>query len=74
MAKKTLLSAFTLSALYKKGFKGGSLVWKIWFFVVIIFKVLRWFFSRPKPVPVEEYELSPGEYRIVVKDDDVKGK
>ena len=66
MIKKKLLSAFTLRAAYKKGFKQGSLMWKVGFFVAIAFKIFRWFFAKPSPTPVEEYELAPGEYRVVV--------
>ena len=63
-----MLSAFTLRAAYKKGFKQGSIFWKVGFFVAVAFKIFRWLFAKPLPTPVEEFEISPGEYRIVVND------
>jgi|GEM_PF-6124375 hypothetical protein len=67
--KKKLLSAFTLRSIYKKGFKKGSTFWRIGFYVAVVFKILKWLFSKPQPEKIDEFELAPGEYTLSVKDD-----
>ncbi len=73
MIKKHLFSAFTLQAAYKKGFKEGSKLWRYGFIVVVLFRILKWLFTKAQPVVVDEYELAPGEYTVVV-DKQSKGK
>ncbi|MFN8015061.1 MAG: hypothetical protein U0R17_00430 [Acidimicrobiia bacterium] len=68
MLKNKLLSAFTLQTAYKKGFRNGSKFWQFSFIVVLIFKILKWLFKRPNPQKIDEYELSPGEYKVVVNE------
>lgn len=66
--KKTILSAFSLRTMYKKGFKNGSVFWKLVLIGSVLLKILKWLFAKPTPVKVQEYELEPGEYKITVQE------
>ena len=57
------------SKLYKKAFNnGGSLIWRGFFWISIIFKVVKWLFKKAQPKTDQQIDLEPGEYHIVVKD------
>ena len=66
--KKKFVSAFTLRAIYKKGFTNGSTVWRYCFYLALVFKLLKWLFSKPSPEVIEEFELLPGQYSVTVKE------
>lgn len=70
--KKKILRALSLKTVYKKGFKQGSTFWRFGFYVAVAVKIVRWLLSKPSPSRLEEYELAPGEYKVVVKDVDDK--
>ena len=72
--KKKFLSFFTLSQAYKKGIRGGSVFWRYGFFIGILFKILKWIFSKPAPEKIQEYELAPGEYKITVSENEKSRK
>lgn len=72
MVKKKILRALSLKAVYKKGFKQGSAFWKFGFYIAIIFKVIKWLLAKPSPSRLDEYELSPGEYKVIVTDQSEK--
>ncbi len=64
--KKRLFSVFALRTMFIKGFKNGSTFWRYGFYFSLIFKILKWLFSKPAPQKVDEFELHPGQYTINV--------
>ena len=67
-------SIFALHAIYKKGFSNGSTFWRYFFYFTLIFKILKWLFAKPQPHKIDEFELEPGEYKLVMKENLKKNK
>lgn len=54
--------------LFYKLLKRHRMLWRTWVGIMVVFKILHWFVSKPKAQKIQEYELSTGEYKITVKD------
>lgn len=57
---------FSLGHAFDKGIRKGNIFYRYLFIFIIVFRIVKWLFSKSKPQPLQEYELSPGEYRVVV--------
>ena len=64
-----LLSQFTLAQAYKKGIRGGSRIWKYGYLLGVTIKTIKYFTSKAEPKTFEQYDLEPGEYRVIVKEE-----
>lgn len=63
-----IFSGLTLRKAFNKGIREGSILWRYFFFVIVIFRVLKWLMKRAQPKTEQQYDLSPGEYKVTVKD------
>ncbi len=65
-----LFSKLSLGHAFKMGIRKGNIFYRYWFILIIVVRIVKWLMARSKPVTIEEYELSPGEYRVVMKENE----
>jgi len=55
-----------------EGFRGGSKKWKFLFYFGLAIRIIRFITSKAQPKVIDQYDLEPGEYKLVVSDEKEK--
>lgn len=63
-----LFSFLTSGKAFRKGFREGKTLWRYGFFFGLTIRAIKFLFSKPEPKTFQQYDLEPGEYRVVVKE------
>lgn len=67
-----LFSKYSLSYAFNKGIRKGNIFYRYLFVFIVVIRIVKWLFSRSEPVKIQEYDLAPGEYRVVVEENEKK--